>query len=143
MEEESREMPDGLFEQTGACRFCGQIKVMHTAEKWSQERLDEEATLTCSCGAAKAYAYRKEAYETAVGAIDKLFAKENRLKWLYKVDLDPALKPIMMDAIQAMEGGIINSVSFQTGPVNIKLTARADGRIKVKWDYKDKGEEEQ
>ena len=65
------------------------------------------------------------------------------MKWLYKVDLDPALKPIMMDAIQAMEGGIINSVSFQTGPVNIKLTARADGRIKVKWDYKDKGEEEQ
>ena len=49
MEENSREMPDGLFEQTGACRFCGQIKVMHTAEEWSQERLDEEATLTCSC----------------------------------------------------------------------------------------------
>lgn len=141
--EDKREMPDGLFEQTGACKFCGQMKVMHTAQEWSQERLDEEATLSCSCGAARTYAYRKEAYETAMGAVDKLFAKENRLKWLYKVDLDPALKPIMMDAIQAMEGGIINGVSFQTGPVNIKLTARADGQIKVKWDYKDKGEEEQ
>lgn len=141
--EDKREMPDGLFEQTGACKFCGQMKVMHTAQEWSQERLDEEATLSCSCAAARIYAYRQEAYETAVGAIDKLFAKENRLKWLYKVDLDPALKPIMMDAIQAMEGGIINSVSFQTGPVDIKLTARADGRIRVKWNYKDKGEEEQ
>ena len=141
--EEKREMPDGLFEQTGACKFCGQLKVMHTAQEWSQERLDEEATLSCPCAAARTYAYRHEAYETAVGAIDKLFAKENRLKWLYKVDLDPALKPIMMDAIKAMEGGIINSVSFQTGPVDIKLTARADGRIRVKWNYKDKGEEEQ
>lgn len=143
MEEESREMPDGLFEQTGACRFCGQIKVMHTAEEWSQERLDEEATLTCSCGAAKTYAYRKEAYDNAMRTIEKLFSKENRLKWLYKVELDPNLKPLMVETIRQMEAGSIDSASFQTGMVDLKLTMRADGRIRVKWNYKDKGEADQ
>ena len=73
----------------------------------------------------------------------KLFSKENRLKWLYKVELDPNLKPLMVDTIQAMEAGIIDSASFQTGMVDIKLTMRADGRNRVKWNYKDKGEEEQ
>ncbi len=141
--DENREMPEGLYEQTGACRFCGQIKVMHTAQEWTQEELDEEATLTCSCGAAKTYAYRKEAYKTAMGAIEKLFAKENRLKWLYKVELDPNLKPLMVETIRQMEAGSIDSASFQTGMVDIKLTMRADGRIRVKWNYKDKGEEEQ
>lgn len=138
-----REMPEGLLERTGACKFCGQIKIMHIAEEWSQEHLDEEATLTCSCGAAQAYAYRKEAIHTAQAAIDHLFSEGHRLKWMYKIDLDPSLKPLMLQAVNLMEAGVIGSAAFQTGGVDIKITMRGDGKIKVKWNYKDKGELEQ
>ena len=143
MNEEAREIPEGLLERTGACKFCGQIKIMHIADEWSQEHLDEEATLTCSCGAAQAYAFRKEAIQTAQAAINQLFSDGHRLKWLYKIELDPSLKPLMLQAVDAMEAGIISSAAFQTGAVVIRLTMRADGKIKVKWDYKDKGELEQ
>lgn len=138
-EENGREMPDGLLERTGCCRFCGQIKIMHIAEEWSQEHLDEEATLTCSCSAAQAYAYRKDAVNVARRAIDQLFSDGHRLKWMYKIDLDPSIKPMMLQAVDAMEAGIIDSAAITTGAVNSKLTMRADGKIKVKWDYKDKG----
>lgn len=143
MEENEREMPDGLLERTGACIFCGQIKIMHITEEWSQEHLDEEATLTCSCEAAKAYAFRKEAAHVAQAAINQLFSAGHRLKWKYNITLDPSIKPMLLQAVDAMEGGIIESAAFQTGAVAIKLTMRASGKIKVKWDYKDKGEQEQ
>ena len=81
-----REMPEGLLERTGACKFCGQIKIMHIAEEWCQGHLDGAGTLTCSCGAAPAYAYRKEAIHTAQAAIDHLFSEGHRLKWMYKID---------------------------------------------------------
>ena len=49
----------------------------------------------------------------------------------------------MVETIRQMEAGSIDSASFQTGMVDIKLTMRADGRIRVKWNYKDKGEADQ
>lgn len=58
---------------------------------------------------------------------------------MYKIDLDPSIKPMMLQAVDAMEAGIIDSTAITTGAVNIKLTMRADGKIKVKWDYKAKG----
>ena len=142
-DEFEREMPEGMLERTGACKFCGQIKIMHIAEEWSQEHLDEEATLTCSCSAAQAYAFRKEAINTAQQAINQLFSEGHRLKWMYKIDLDSSIKPMMLRAVDAMGAGIIDSAAFTTGAVDIKLTMRADGKIKVKWNYKDKGELEQ
>lgn len=50
---------------------------------------------------------------------------------------------MMLRAVDSMEAGIIDSAAFTTGAVDIKLTMRADGKIKVKWNYKDKGELEQ
>lgn len=43
--EEKREMPQGLVEQTGYCRFCGQAGIVRTMQGWSEERINEDVTL--------------------------------------------------------------------------------------------------
>lgn len=74
------ENSQGLIEGVGQCRFCRQMKVLHTAEEWSQTELDEAATLTCGCADAKIYAYRKEALRKTQAGIDNLFSEGNRLQ---------------------------------------------------------------
>lgn len=44
-EEEKMEMPDGLQEQTGYCKFCGQSGMVRTMAGWSEERINEQVTL--------------------------------------------------------------------------------------------------
>ena len=50
-----REMPQGLVEQTGYCRFCGQAGIVRTMQGWGEERINEDATLNCQCEAAQNY----------------------------------------------------------------------------------------
>ena len=136
------ENSQGLIEGVGQCRFCRQMKVLHTAEEWSQTELDEAATLTCGCADAKIYAFRKEALRKTQAGIDNLFSEGNRLQWLHKVQLDPELKPVMLKTVEAIGAGMIDKVQFTSGAVTITLAERGDGRISMKWNYKDKGDEE-
>lgn len=86
--------------------------------------------------------FRRE-WNAVTKELKERLRKCSRLKWMYKIDLDPSLKPLMLQAINLMEAGVIGSAAFQTGGVDIKITIRGDGKIKVKWNYKDKGELEQ
>ena len=133
------EMPEGLLERTGACRFCGQMKILHLTEEWSQERLNEEATCSCGCADARAYAYRKESFEKAQQAVETLFSEGSRIKWLYKITLDPKLKELMFRIMEAMASGIMEAVTINEGRVDIKMSISPAGNFKVKWNYKDKG----
>lgn len=137
MEEEPREMPDGLIQQTGACRYCGQIRAFHVARAWSQEDLDEEATLTCGCFESQTYRTRKESYKNAEEIIEKLFTEGNRLRWMYRIELDPALKPLLMQGLDQVAAGIITGMTVNEGRVDIRIWITGSGQIKIKWTYKD------
>lgn len=39
-----QEVPEGAKTQTGYCRFCGQARIIHAREEWSQAEVDEAAT---------------------------------------------------------------------------------------------------
>lgn len=47
----------------GACRFCGQNKMIEVPNGYTQEEIDEEVTCECKCDEAKAYQEKKEREE--------------------------------------------------------------------------------
>ena len=47
----------------GACRFCGQNKMIEVPSGYTQDEIDEEVTLECKCDEAKAYKEKKEREE--------------------------------------------------------------------------------
>lgn len=106
-EEEKREMPDGLEEQTGHCRFCGQAGFVRTMVGWSEERVNEQATLQCQCENAQAYTKAIERKQKAKKRINELFGEgaESPVKsnvtdlLLLTVDVieDKAMKGITVD----------------------------------------------
>ena len=75
VEEEQREMPDGLQEQTGYCRFCGQAGIVRTMVGWSEDRINEQVTIQCQCENAQAYAKAIERKEKAKKRINELFGE--------------------------------------------------------------------
>ena len=119
------EMPEELLERTGACRFCGQMRILHITEEWSQERLNEEATLACQCADARTYQYRRESYLKAREAVDQLFSETCRIKWLYKIELDKNLKQQIYMLMEAMTAGMMTGVTINEGRVDIRLALTA------------------
>lgn len=49
-EENRRELPEGVVTQSGACRYCGQMHLIHASGCMDDERLVYEATMMCDCG---------------------------------------------------------------------------------------------
>lgn len=139
--EEVREMPEGLTEQTGACRFCGQMKMFHLNMPWSDEKLNEAATRECDCDAAKAYVRRMEAKEKAEKAIERLFGEASRLWIKYRVKLDETLKEYLLEGVALISDGVAYSFTIDEGRVKIRLAMTQSGDIKVKWTYTDTEEE--
>ena len=54
-EENRRELPEGVVTQSGACRYCGQMHLIHASGCMDDERLVYEATMMCDCGGAREY----------------------------------------------------------------------------------------
>lgn len=49
LKEEEQERPEELEAKFGACRFCGQTKLLHPLLPWSEENCNEVATELCEC----------------------------------------------------------------------------------------------
>lgn len=69
-----------MTSKKGACRFCGQMKLIDVPDTATQEEIDEEVTLECKCREARAYQEKKEAEErieeqkvSAMGTTFELF----------------------------------------------------------------------
>ena len=73
IEKMKREHPEGLVMQTGACRYCGQMRQIESLEWWTAEECNEAATELCECEGAVLYTFRKKQKERAEKVIDKQF----------------------------------------------------------------------
>lgn len=100
-------MPQGLVEQTGYCRFCGQAGIVRTMQGWGEERINEDATLNCQCEAAQNYSKAVARKQKAKQRINELFGekaekplKNSVVELLLTVDAieDKAMKGITVDA---------------------------------------------
>lgn len=109
-----------MKEITGACKFCGQNKIVYVPENLSAGEVmieaTEEASLQCFCAGAKAYQDKKEreariaaAKESARGTTWELFNEEY-----------PEVKEILDGSMDALVTGAIRKVSVA---VNGKTSA--------------------
>ena len=71
IEKFKRENTEGLINQYGTCRFCGQSKMFQTIQPWRQDALDEAAAESCGCYESQKYARIKRMKEKADEAIEK------------------------------------------------------------------------
>ena len=58
-----KENKDRAVEKNGACRFCGQIKLVEALEEFNEDELNELATEQCNCYESQNYTsrlYRKK-----------------------------------------------------------------------------------
>ena len=125
-EEQKREMPDGLQEQTGYCRFCGQAGIVRTMTGWSEDRINEQVTIQCQCEEAKMYAKAIERKQKAKKRVNELFG-------------DGAEKPvkgkvveILLLTVDAIEDKAMKGITVDVGHgIKAKVSKMAKESIKV------------
>lgn len=113
----------------GACRFCGQMKIV----PWSmtQEEADDKATEACDCDDAAWDRKLKEQIRKAKEALNSVFGPGAA---------DYGQKPVgaramafLQEAVSVMAEGYIDNVSVDLmGACRAKLTLTGKGSIKVK-----------
>lgn len=73
-----KENKDRAVEKNGACRFCGQIKLVEALEEFNEDELNELATEQCNCYEAQNYISRLYRKEKADFRIEELFGSGNK-----------------------------------------------------------------
>ena len=126
MNNEPREMPDGLESQTGYCKFCGQAGIVRTLNGWSQEDVNEAVTCQCKCEDAKKYAESKERVQKTKNRIMELFGNGAEKA------VDERTVDIMLLAVDAIEAKELKGISLDIGQgVKAKVYKMAKESIKV------------
>lgn len=124
LKEWEQEMPEGLHEQLGECRFCGQSKMLHTAMKWNQEDCNEAATEMCTCAKADAYSKRKRRKEKIYSSIEENFGESSNTPL-------PAVKEIMEAAAQPIIEYKIDSVTVKVNNAKFTMSMTSKGAVKI------------
>jgi hypothetical protein len=126
VDEEQREMPDGLEEQMGYCRYCGQGKLVRTMKGWGEEQLNECATMSCTCEAAQTYQKAAERKKKAKDRVNGLFGAEA------EKPLHDAVVNMLLVAVDEIEAKHIKAITIDIGHgtrAAIKKTAKENIRV--------------
>lgn len=110
-------MPEGTKEGTGACRFCGQMRIIADGGRMSPDLLNEAATNLCECSGAKDFRLKERKRKDASKHIQRIFEKE------------PEIADYLVAAVPFFIAGTMTSMS-------IKLYTGIKGEIKLKNDGK-------
>lgn len=125
VKEFKRERPEGVVTQTGACRFCGQMRTIETLIQWEADDVNEAVTELCSCYDAVEYASKKRKKEKACKAIQRKFLNEPK-PWP-----EPMMN-ILFDAVPMILEGRLKNLNIDDGEgIKVKLGITSKGDIKV------------
>lgn len=125
VKEFKRERPEGVVTQTGACRFCGQMRTIETLIQWEADDVNEAVTELCSCYDAVEYASKKRKKEKACKAIRRKFLNEVK-PWP-----EPMMN-ILFDAVPMILEGRLKNLNIDDGEgIKVKLGITSKGDIKV------------
>ena len=126
IEEEKRERPEGLVEETGACMFCGQIRKLQTLFGWPEDKVNEAVTEMCNCDQAIQYTAKKQQKGKAKERITELFGEESE-KPTFEEDVE-----IMNIAVDTILDRKLNSITMEIGKgLKAKISKTAKGYVKV------------
>lgn len=121
---EKREMPEGTEEAMGACRFCGQMRIVPDGGKMSPDLLDEFATNLCECDGARGFRSKEKKRKNAAKHIERIFAKE------------PEIADYLVNALPFFIDGTMTSlcVKLYTG-IKGDIRMKSDGKIAISRSY--------
>ena len=85
---------EGLQEEYGTCRFCGQQTLLQTVGVWKPEDLDEAASEICGCPGSNDYARIKRMKEKAAKVIERKFGENAEEEAMLTVSQRELLKEI-------------------------------------------------
>lgn len=119
MEEEKRELPDGVHEEMGACIFCGQT-YMFANVSLGTEQLNEAATEKCNCEEAKEWRVKRNRSRKIHKKVDKIFTEEKYSKFMSLV-ADMVLVGSLKKVAVEMDTGETGTISITSkGAVKIQ-----------------------
>lgn len=111
----------------GACRFCGQNKMIEVPNGYTQEEIDEEVTCECKCDEAKAYQEKKEREERLEA--QKLSAQGTTFE-LFHNDF-PEVEQILNKTIPLLVTKKVKKLIVNTGTKVTATIGISKGTIKV------------
>lgn len=109
-----KENKDRAVEKNGACRFCGQIKLVEALEEFNEDELNELATEQCNCYEAQNYISRLYRKEKADFRIEELFGSGNK----------PELTDARMQMLHQAAGYVVDGIAE-------KVTVEVTGELKM------------
>lgn len=125
VKEFKRERPEGVVQQMGACRFCGQMRTIETLTHWDPDDVNEAVTELCGCYDAMEYVATKMKKEKACKAIQRKFMNESK-PW------PPSLMNILFEVVPLILEGHLKNMTIDDGEgVKVKLGITSKGDIKV------------
>ncbi len=124
IKEWEQEMPAGVHKETGACRYCGQVRMFHTIFPWTNDECNEAATELCNCPDAEYYTGQKERKETITKAIEENYGAEAEKPI-------PEVAAIMRAAAEAIVEYKVDSVTIKAGRIKCKLAMTSKGAVKM------------
>ncbi len=121
---------EGLQEQYGTCRFCGQQTLLQTVNTWQPEDLDEAASEMCGCSGSNDYARIKRMKEKAAKTIERKFGETAE----EEAKLDVSQRELLKKIACAVADDAIDkaSVTISAYRQQIKVTIGVGSKNKIK-----------
>ena len=121
-----KENKDRAVEKNGACKFCGQIKLVEALDEFNEDELNELATEQCNCYEAQNYTSRLYRKEKADCRIEELFGPGN------KPEITDARMQMLHQAAGYVVDGIAEKVTVEvTSELKMMVSETAKGNIKI------------
>ena len=111
----------GRYQHTGTCLYCGQSRMIYTANGLEDQRkLDEFATMRCTCEPALQYQQRMARVFTAKANLREVAA-----------DVDPDIVAIAEKGIKMIGDRMISGITIKFGRRVLKVQGKSTGSIVV------------
>ncbi len=124
----------GMYNKMGTCRFCGQMKAMtYISDSVSQDDVDRDVTMTCTCKEAHDYAMLQQ-------AADKAKTNLRTLNEQMQTRFSESVEKQCDGIIDLIAAGELKNVSFKADQKTISIKKKGDSKINVsihkniKWD---------
>lgn len=133
---------EGLQEQYGTCRFCGQQTLLQTVNTWKQEDLDEAASEICGCQSSVEYANDKRKKEKAAKTIERKFGEGAEEEARLDANQRELLKKIAYAVVdEAVEKASV-TISAYRRQIKVVFSIGSKGGIKIERTITKKAVEE-
>lgn len=121
----------------GKCKFCSQIGMIEAADEMTQEEIDKEVTLKCTCPEAQAFA-TKEYNRTAAAAFIKDAFKNDEYMTDYMTHTLDAVMNEVADKVQVVQKRFLDSKTIETKVYTMSLNNEGTLIINMKQSYSSK-----